>query len=178
MNQPLKIPYMKKSTWFLLILIVSIVGCKSIKNEVQRRDFVGDIIADEALDDADFDLCGTEREVFQYFNNGTGLSFEGEKPALDKNLKERLNKMQFRDEGYIRVRFIVNCQGQSGRFRILTSDLNFQASKMQSETVDSILAACKEIKGWKVLMYDEVPRDYYQYLSFKIVNGKIQEILP
>ncbi len=174
----LKIPFVEKSTIYLLLLILSAVGCKSAKNESDRRNFVGDIIANEELDDATFNICGSEKEVFQYFNTGKGISIDREKKALDTKLFKLFKDNTFRDNGYVRIRFIVNCRGESGRFRVLTSDLQFNEIKMSASTTEPLLKACKDIKGWKPLIYDEKPRDYYQYLTFKIVDGKIKEILP
>jgi len=36
----------------------------------------------------------------------------------------------------------------------------------------------KSLKGWKVKQMESKKIDYYQYLTYKIENGKIVEVLP
>ncbi|MBK8111273.1 MAG: hypothetical protein IPK46_13515 [Saprospiraceae bacterium] len=78
----------------------------------------------------------------------------------------------------MRVRFIVNCKGETGRFRLLVSDLQFKEAALSKELTSQLMQITKGIKGWQIIYHEGKNRDYYQYLTFKIVNGDIKEILP
>jgi hypothetical protein len=159
-------------------MMLALLQCRTQKSDSEQRGSVGDIVFDPNIDDPNFALCGTEEQLFQYFNSGKGIEIEGEKKGLDKQLFALFKNTKFKNDGYVRIRFIVNCKGESGRFRVLTSDLQFREMKMHSSTTEPLLKACKDIKGWKPLVYNDMARDYYQYLTFKLVDGKLKEILP
>ncbi len=160
------------------MMILAMAQCRTQKSESEPRGSVGDIVFDPQTDDPNFSLCGSEEYLFQYFNSGKGIAIEGEKKGLEQQLFALFKNTKFKNDGYVRIRFIVNCKGESGRFRVLTSDLQFNENKMPSTVTEPLLKACKEIKGWKPLIYNEKARDYYQYLTFVIVDGQLKEILP
>ena len=73
---------------------------------------------------------------------------------------------------------MVNCKGQTGRFRVEQLDMNYKPKKFDNEIVDSILSTTKSLDGWLPATYDNKEFDYYKYLTFKIVDNKIIDILP
>lgn len=115
----------------------------------------------------------------QYFNFSQGLQYEGEKWAILKAFEENYQPpVDNQQSGWIRIRFIVNCKGETGWFRLISANKNFETQTFDQAVTEQLLSITKSLKGWK-LMPDEIrPKDYYQYLLFKIENGKIIEILP
>jgi hypothetical protein len=144
----------------------------------------GDIDFDPNLDKKDFQLCGNGYG-YQYFNDEKGIMYEGEKKAIEIEFKEKYQSKNVKKEnGSIRIRFLVNCKGQTDRFRIIGMDNNFQEKTFDTSITDQLVSISKSLKGWKYKEFyshankQYVPYDYYQYLIFKINDGQITEILP
>lgn len=78
----------------------------------------------------------------------------------------------------IRIRFIVNCEGKTGRFRVIGMNKNYQEKTFDKAITDQLLEITQHLDGWQLLPNAEEPRDYYQYLLFKMNKGTIVEILP
>ncbi|MEM0993429.1 MAG: hypothetical protein AAF847_10080 [Bacteroidota bacterium] len=168
-----------RSIYFLFALLLS-VNCqtggqldKSPDTFLQSAD---EILYDSTIDDPDYRVCGNY--IYQYFNDGGGLIYEGEKHALIETFEDQyVPPENAQDSGLVRIRFVVNCQGKSGRFRILTGN-NYQAANLSTSITDQLLSITKMLDGWKVKQLNGKTIDYYQYLIFKIEAGKIVEILP
>jgi hypothetical protein len=144
----------------------------------------GDIDFDSNLDKKDFQLCG-KGDCCQYFNDEKGLIYEGEKKAIENEFKEKYRPENVKKEtGSIRIRFLVNCKGETDRFRVIGMDNNFQEKVFDKSITEQLVTISKGLKGWKTKNFyfykknEKLPYDYYQYLIFKIKDGQITEILP
>ena len=167
----------------ILILVISIltISCniKSGSNKTEYLRWVGDIKYNPLKDNDGFTICNADDKVLQYFNLGKGPIYKDEKPALLKVFKDKYNPVRGKNQsGLIRIRFIVNCKGHAGRFRVLQSDLNFKETEFDKKIISQLTEITEEIDKWVILQRDGQPVDYYYYLIFKIIDGKITEILP
>ena len=142
--------------------------------------FVGDIESDVLLDDSNFTTCLEDGPVMQYFNTGEGFRYKGERPALVNAIKELYKPTGnlLKQTGYIRIRFIINCRGEAGRFRVLTSDENFKATNFDTSITKQLVDIVSNLDGWQKMMKNESALDYYMYIIVKLENGIIKEILP
>lgn len=162
-----------------LPIILAVFSCNTQKDtQHEYLRWIGDIPADLNLDDADFELCGNEDAVLQYFNFGDSEKYEGERIAIKAYFEEHYQPIANDESGWIRVRFIVNCHWQTGRFRIIESDENYDERPFDKSISNQIIELTKNLKGWIGYEDEEKGLDYYQYLIFKIENGSIAEILP
>jgi len=161
---------------FLLLVVYS--SCQ--KSKAQKSVYpnhVGDIAFDEKTDDPNFKICLNGR-IPQYYEFGKSLQYRGEKPAIDKHFEIlKLNETTV-ESGYITIRFIVNCEGKTGRYRIEEMNNDYQPMSFDKKLVEKILTLTKELSGWIVGGNPEQPVDYYQYLTFKIEGGKLIEMMP
>jgi len=82
------------------------------------------------------------------------------------------------ESGMIRIRFLINCKGETGRFRLVEAGYDYKEKQFDPYITDQLIKITKSLKGWKILSDKFGPKDYYQYLIFKIDAGKITEILP
>lgn len=139
---------------------------------------MGDIEHDSLSDGPNFKLCNGDENVFQYFNIGDGLQYEGEKKALKNKFIEKYQPVNTNQSGWVRIRFIVNCKGETSRFRVIGADPDYQTMDFDKRITNQLMDITKGLEGWKILSLRENPIDYYQYLIFKMDNGKIVEILP
>ncbi len=140
--------------------------------------WVGDSEFDPAIDDSTYQICYYEHQVKQYFNFSEGFKYEGEKSALEEEVFGAFVPIETSQSGLIRIRFVVNCNGEAGRFRLTQSDQNYKETVFDSEITDQLMSITKSLKGWAKLPTGEDPQDYYLYLIFKIENGSLIEIMP
>lgn len=138
---------------------------------------VGDITFDKNLDDPNFKVCN-EKQVPQYYNFGKGLQYNGEKPKIIEHFKSFKELNGSGDTGFITIRFIVNCEGKTGRFRVQEMDNNYNSKSFHKEIRDQLLTLTESLEGWIIGSDQGHVFDYYQYLTFKIHDGKLIEIMP
>lgn len=164
----------------VLTLLVSIymIDCTKRSNEQKYPDRVGDIDLKKAYDESGFQICGRQRNIRQYYNFGKGLEYQGDRRALHKEILTKYKPPNVKESGWIRIRFVVNCKGESGGFELLESDENYQPFAFNESISSQLMSITKSLSGWKILPGLEMSKDYYQYLIFKISNGQILEILP
>ena len=159
----------------ILILGVILITCSNFDSA--KHSSVGDIVPDPTLDGT-YEVC-SENNIMQYHNLNPEMLYEGEKYAILEEFKAKYYKSNITSQsGLIRIRFVVNCKGQTGRFRMISSDFDYNKIKFDTAITAQILTITKNLKGWKVLSEEGSPKDYYQYLIFKIENGEIKEIMP
>lgn len=163
-----------------LFFPVAILSCaQSQDNPVDYAAQVGDIVFESDVDDPNFQACDEER-VFQYYNFGNGVQYKGEKPKIEEHFFNGLKvKGDTRaDNGFLTIRFVVNCRGETGRFRMQGMDNDYNAKEFSPALSNALLSLTKELDGWIVPEHEGVSYDYYQYLTFKIENGALIEIMP
>ena len=138
---------------------------------------IGDIEFDNTIDKENFELCS--KHIYQYFNNSGGLEYEGEKLAIEKEFLAKYKSEYLKKEsGLIRIQFVVNCKGETDRFRLLSMDENYKEKLFPKSITDQLLKITKNLKGWKPKKIEGREIDFYQYLIFKIENAQLKEILP
>lgn len=168
------------TTLFKLLLFIPFLSFGQEKKEIQSAypNYVGDIEFNSATDHTDFELCHS-KHIYQYFNMGDGLAYEGEKLAIEKEFAEKYKSDHITNEtGLIRINFVVNCQGKTDRFRLISMGENYEEKTFAASITGQLLSITKGLNGWKGKKYKEKEIDYYQYLIFKIENGQLKEILP
>ncbi len=164
-----------KNTTFLFLFFFSTKSfCQVIQYENHKE--VGEIEYDSKTDNPNFKLCFNE---FTNQNFGISKLYEGEKISLEKTFKSKyINKKIHGETGLIRIRFLVNCIGETDRFRLLGMNKNYQEKTFDRTITDQLLKITKSLDGWKPLIIEENSYDYYNYLIFKVKDGQLLEILP
>ena len=159
--------------WILLSFILYSYGYTYSQGNTQYLRWVGDIPASV---DADFKICHSESEVIQYFNTSKGFQYKGEKAAIEKSFEDMALPSSL--NGMIRVRFIVNCKGEAGRFQLDGWDSEYAPLIINEATASGFIERLSQLNGWFPLTQRGQQVDYYLYLTFQITDGKIIEILP
>jgi hypothetical protein len=168
-----------KQIFLLAVLLPSLVSCgQAPQQSVVYPTHVGDISFNEKTDDPEFKPCNSER-VFQYYNFGKGFQYKGEKIAINEYFRSEFSALKkYNDTGFLTIRFIVNCEGKTGWFRIQQMGDDYKEKKFNKNLVEEILELTKKMDGWIPAEYESTKMDYYQYLTFKFQNGKLIEIMP
>ncbi len=170
---------MKRIISFLGILFL--FGCSQNTNTSDTYKDVGDIPFDANLDNPDFQLCD-ENNIMQYYSKGTSnipATYQGEKIAIINHFNENYeNSILEGQNGYLTIRFIVNCKGESDRFRVQEMDFKYQPKTFNTTIKNQLLTITKSLKGWIPPSNDGKYFDFYQYLTFRIEEGQIKKIMP
>jgi hypothetical protein len=152
-------------------------------NGKEPQGNVGDIAFDPALDRPDFKPCHTQEGV-QYYNTGT--TYVGGTQALRRFFLQQteLPRSAASHHGYVTIRFLVNCRGETGRFRVMQIDTAYQPTQFAAPLIDALLSRTQSLRGWKPgtltrpgMIQGYVPDSYY-YLLFKIADGQVVDVMP
>lgn len=143
----------------------------------QETRWVEDIVPDSLQDDFTFKLCNTNEQIIQYFNNGKGVEYNGGKAAIDSLFFGKYQQVSTRKSGLIRIRFVVNCMGETGRFRLLGADFDYQPTEFPSSVTSQLIQITKSMNGWQPKLWKNTKIDFYQNLIFRIEQGQLTNII-
>lgn len=140
---------------------------------------VGYIDTLQTLDDHSlFKPCFHENKINDYYNDERA-EFKGGKGRLRAILKDKLNPEKLHDEsGYLTYRFVVNCNGEAGWFVTEEAGLDYERRQFSEACRKHLFEILEAENSWKNLTYNGEAIDAYTYITFKIENGEIIEILP
>lgn len=172
---------MIKAVYFFTLFSSVLISCQVEKNINKYPNTVGDIEFDGKLDDTDFKKCGAGKDApfsFQYYQGTKEFDYKGEKIAIVEKLKKENIYSKKKIYGYITVRFLVNCEGKTGLFRLKAMNSDLKDEVLDEEVENKLLKFTKSLDGWQPKDIKGFKVDYYQYLTYKIENGKVSEVLP
>lgn len=164
----------------LISTVLSLVtfSCSETKGQKEYFHDLGEIPFDENLDDINFKVCH-EDITFPFNYGGVGLAYIGEKRKLVNTIEGNYSYPETEGQtGFITIRFLINCEGQSGRFRVTQMDPNLKETEFENGITQQLLDITKGLDGWKPFERNEKTWDYQQYLTFKIENGLLTDIMP
>lgn len=127
-----------------------------------------------------FELCG-DQKTHPYYN--PELKYKGGFWEVKNHFisQYKLNEFINLDNNYgiVTIQFVINCEGKIGRFETQSCDLNYKDSQVNSIIITHLLELTKQLNQW-VVAKDEnkLEVNSHAFLSFRIENGKITEILP
>lgn len=163
----------------LSVLLIVCLSCSRQTEEIKEYpNQIGDISFDATVDDANFKICNPE-SIYQYYNFGKGLQYIGEKSKINEIFNSGFEGKEIDSEtGFLTIRFVVNCEGKTGRFRVQGMDNDYKAREFDTNIVQELLRITKSLDGWVIGGGETNKVDYYQYLTFKLLSGHLIEIMP
>ncbi len=168
-----------KNIFLIIFLIPLLINCQTEKAVSKYPNHVGNVEFDEKQDDPNFKRCGENKYAYQYYHaSESGIPFKGEKLDIIRKLEKENIASSKSVNGYITVRFVVNCEGKTGIFRMQEMDENYIEKELDKKLSDQLFTFTKNLKGWIPTEIEGKKIDYYQHLTYKIENGKVSEILP
>nr|WP_298793235.1 hypothetical protein [uncultured Allomuricauda sp.] len=150
------------------------------KNEVTKEKYphyVGYIDQEKALLNTSNKLCNENRIAYVY-NGAAFRAYKKSKKIFRENITKAYKNRGYTDSGYLNFRFLVNCEGKAGWFEIIEMNLDLLQINLNDGMVEQLLHITSQPNHWNVLSFDNTPFDYYMYISYRIENGEIVEILP
>ncbi len=161
----------------LLSLALLFLTMPAFAQKLAFPENVGEIPFDSLQDDPAFVVCNP-RQVLEYYN--TRSFYKDHKKQIVKYLLDNFHPQEsFQDQnGYLTIKFIINCKGNTGRFRLFEIDSRYQPIHFNAALSRQLLDLVKQVSGWQPAVYKQKVYDSYQYITFRIRNGKIISISP
>ncbi len=116
-----------------------------------------------------------------YFYQVGGKYPENSASLLKELLLFQHDKTQFDSgNGNITFRFTVNCEGQVMRkVQVIQTDEKYNLTHFQKPLIDQLFLFFKSLKKWKIVKdRNAEPLNYHAFITFKIKNGKVTNIIP
>ena len=142
-------------------------------NKFEKR--VAYIDPETSLLSEDFETCGDY--IFDYYNPERATYSKG-KNGLRNFILDNYEKRNYSDSGYLNIRFVINCKGQAGRYVILENDLDLNPRKFSEDLKNQLFNLTTQLKIWNPNVINDEKRDSYMYISYRIEDGEITEIIP
>ena len=126
-----------------------------------------------------FEVCD-EGQVVQYYYDEIGISNSRNRQEKHSYFLKHYNyPFDSNQNGYIRIRFVVNCKEEIGRFSIQEMDRDYKEKRFPLEITQQLFDLTSQLNGWLPSKWKKNGQvDYYVHIGFKIKNGQIDEILP
>ncbi len=141
------------------------------------KNYIGYIDQDNALLNNTYELCD-KGNLYHTYSSASLKAYAGTKKQFRAALAQAYSGDSFTDSGYLNFRFLVNCDGNPGWFEIIQMNLDLEEHPLPSQMVDSLFTFTAEPKNWNPLEFRKGPSNYYMYVSYRIENGKVVEIIP
>jgi len=167
-----KTPNLKSKKNIFLIISAAIAIALTGWVYYQMSHKVGELSLDKKID-GDFKVCN-EDIIPNYY--GMNTDYEGGKKAIKNKLLGNLQNLKFENSGLITFRFIVNCEGEIGRFRSQSTNLKLEKIEIDPEKLNKIESALVDLKNWHPAKNEFNSYDSYYVLNFKIRNNRIVDI--
>ena len=128
-----------------------------------------------ALFSEGFETCSPR--IAQYYNPERATYSKG-KNGLRKFVLSNYKNQGYKDSGYLNFRFVINCKGKVGRYVIHQNNLNLEPTELNPLMVEQLFEITRKLDKWNPNIIRGETRDSYMYISYRIENGEIVEILP
>ena len=172
--------YKMRNNIFLPILYILLslfsLGCLK-ESTVQLPSMDHDlsyIPYDAKFDNPNYIICDSTK----IYSGRNGLQYIGGPKKLREDITSKYLSNQVYDtfSGYIVIRFLVNCEGKSGRYRAQSLNLDFSPLRAPSDLLNNSIELFKSLDYW-TKPYINDSREYSKFINLKISNGKIQHVL-
>lgn len=128
---------------------------------------------------SDFKLCGSTANIADYYNGDPDAGFMDGHRALRQQLESSLDPQLWQDfEGLLTFRFVISCEAKVGRFKAEAYDFNYQKQALPETLTKALFEFYCGIDRWQPTIIKDEARDAYAYITLKIKDGEIVDILP
>lgn len=146
-------------------------------DEDKYPHYIGYIDQEKAELNDVYSLCNKER-IMHIHHGAAEEGYAGNKKQYRDSILATYKNEGYTDSGYLNFRFLVNCKGEPGWFNTIQVDKDYEPTQFTEAMVAQLLQLTAQPVNWNKLNYKDEPFDYYMYVSYKIENGEISEILP
>jgi len=149
-----------------------------LANQVFGQNFV--------LPDSEYmDTASNQNKNCKNFN-AYFYSVGGKYPENSSSLLKELQTFQqqkpqyFSGSGYITFRFTVDCEGKlMQRIQVLQTDEKYVSTHFDKSMVNELFSFLKTLNNWRIVKTKNGEAfSYKAFITFKIQNGKVINIIP
>jgi hypothetical protein len=123
--------------------------------------------------------CAPPYQIFYYSVNA---KYPVSSTVLLSESRAFLKQKQqiYTGSGYVTFRFIIDCEGIMSRVLVQQTDDQYKTVHFQKEFVNDLYAYLKTMDQWKknLKIKDIENINYIAFISFKIKNGEVVNIIP
>ncbi|MBL0238094.1 MAG: hypothetical protein IPQ02_16240 [Saprospiraceae bacterium] len=165
---------------FLLILLMLRLKtfCQNtVPQHLNVKEKIGWIPFDKSLDNSNFKVCD-ELNIEEYYQ--VNPSYGEGMPSIRKYISSHQKELEelCEKDGYVISRFVINCQGQTDRYRTKFMSLNYtDENTVNAELQKKIIQLTRNMGNWNPGKYDGKTFDCYQHLKFLFKNSQLVDIL-
>ncbi|MFT5147209.1 MAG: hypothetical protein ACI9H1_001943 [Polaribacter sp.] len=125
----------------------------------------------------ELDLCGLGVLKPYYL---TGLDYKGGIYAIkEKYNQEYIPVKKGKISGIVKIRFDVNCKGETGNFDVETYNLKYESTTINDSIVNQTVLIAKKLNNWIPGTNDDHENiNSFKFIAIKLINGEIKEIVP
>jgi len=136
---------------------------------------LGYIPFDSKLDDPNYQVCDSTniasgRNHIQYKSGAANL-----KKDIISNYSKDKTSQSF--NGFVVIRFLINCQGKSGRYRAQALSYDFAPKKVSANFLTSSIDLIKKLDSWSKSDRKEQTTEYLKFINLRFEDGEIQHVL-
>lgn len=176
---------MKISTYLLVLLALLFLlhaGCSQVIEEQKSKAEIpitnhdlSYIPFDSKYDDPEYIICDSTQIV----SGRNRLNFREGRSILKENI---ISNYSYRNEyhsfdGFVVIRFIVNCEGITGRYRAQALNLDFSPTTAPADLIAHSIEVIKTVDHWGKSSTKDKKTEYSKFINLKFSNGKIQHVL-
>ncbi len=126
---------------------------------------------------SDFQVC--DDYIYDYYNGDPDAGPVGGKRRLSLWLEDKLDKRLLADQsGYLTFRFVINCEGDAGYFITEEASLDFAVKQFPDQLIQHVYEQLKAFDNWEPTTIREEVADAYAYVTLKLEDGELVDILP
>ncbi len=126
-----------------------------------------------------FKLCGRESQIADYYNGEPDAGYGEGKKELARLIHDNSKQAELGSfEGLLTFRFVISCEGSVGRFIAEAYDFDYQEIEVPQDLAQHYIDLFCSLKSWRATVINEEARDAYAYITLKIKDEKIIDILP
>lgn len=177
MNKQFKIAYLVSFVIALVILLA--YGFTSSQSSYFNQPHIGHIgYLDSNYPDATegFKRCNDELPI-GFFHSAAPAIYKDGKRTFRNHILSNFLSDSYNDNGFLNLRFLINCKGEIGDIEVNELNTNYQVSPLNPKLVKELSSLTFRKENWNVITSMD-SRDTYMYIIYKIENGEVTEILP
>ena len=165
-----------KNFWNIYLVVNIVLSVGITLWLFPKSHMIMPIAFDSNVDHEELELCNKDK-ILQYYSSGT--NYVGGKRAIKNEILPLINekKIEFdSSNGYITIRFIVNCNGEIGLLRANEIDDDLKSTKYSQTNIDELKNVVSTLDNWEVQNLKDIKYDSYYFINFKIEEGVITDI--
>ncbi|WP_051285235.1 hypothetical protein [Aequorivita capsosiphonis] len=146
-------------------------------DEEKYPNYVGYINQETAALNDVYSLCNAEA-IYHVHHGASEKGYAGNKKQFRDSILANYKNENYTDSGYLNFRFLVTCEGNPGWFETIQVDIDYNSTHFSKDLVMQLQTLTAQPENWNVISIEDNPVDYYMYVSYKLKDGEITEILP